>query len=105
MGTAAGTHVFTEYGWRACAGLSMGWCGWQLLVLLARGPRCARKTWVGWEGGWGSWKEGKQARPEGKQTGPETTEPSYEVKGTTEAKGSAPSTENGAVRDHKEVSQ
>ncbi|KAL1756123.1 major facilitator superfamily domain-containing protein [Schizophyllum commune] len=105
MGTAAGTHVFTENGWRACAGLSMGWCGWQLLVLLVRGPRCARKTWVGWEGGWGSWKEGNQTTPEGKQTGPETTEPSYEVKDTTEAKGSAPSTENGAVRDHKEVPQ
>ncbi|KAL1718647.1 major facilitator superfamily domain-containing protein [Schizophyllum commune] len=85
MGTAAGTHVFTKYGWRACAGLSMGWCGWQLLILLARGPRCARKTWVGWEGGWGSWKEGKE--------------------GPTEAKGSAPSTETDAVRDHKEVPQ
>ncbi|KAL1705789.1 major facilitator superfamily domain-containing protein [Schizophyllum commune] len=115
MGTAAGTHVFTKYGWRACAGLSMGWCGWQLLVLLARGPRCARKTWVGWEGGWGSWKEGKevkemgsegkQARPEGKQTGPETTEPAYEVKGTAEGKGSAPSTETDAVGDHKGVPQ
>ncbi|KAL1748346.1 major facilitator superfamily domain-containing protein [Schizophyllum fasciatum] len=57
MGTAAGTHVFTKYGWRACAGLSMGFCAWQLMILLARGPRCARRTWIGWEGGWGSWKE------------------------------------------------
>ena len=112
MGTAAGTHVFTEYGWRACAGLSMGWCGWQLLVLLARGPRCARKTWVGWEGGWGSWKEGtevgsegKQEGSEGNQAGPEAMEPSYEVKGTAEGKGSAPSTETDAVRDRKEVPQ
>ncbi|KAI5896228.1 MFS general substrate transporter [Schizophyllum commune H4-8] len=107
MGTAAGTHVFTEYGWRACAGLSMGWCGWQLLILLARGPRCARKTWVGWEGGWGSWKEvkeKKEAKSEGKQAVSEAMEPSYEAKGAG-AKGSAPSTEAGAVPDHKEEPQ
>ncbi|KAL1733479.1 hypothetical protein EV714DRAFT_269788 [Schizophyllum commune] len=105
MGTAAGTHVFTKYGWRACAGLSMGWCGWQLLILLARGPRCARKTWVGWEGGWGSWKEGKGVGSEGKQARPEVMEPSCEVKGTAERKGSAPSTESDAVRDHKDDPQ
>lgn len=53
MGTSVGTRVFTEYGWRAGAALSMGWTGWQLFILLIRGPNCAQYTWIGWEGGFG----------------------------------------------------
>lgn len=51
MGTAAGTAVFVSHGWRAAAALSMGWYGWQALVLLVRGPHCERYTWFGYEGG------------------------------------------------------
>ncbi|KAF5378898.1 hypothetical protein D9615_006857 [Tricholomella constricta] len=51
LGTAVGTEVFIKYGWRACAALSMGWYGWQLLILLLRGPHCARYTWFGYQGG------------------------------------------------------
>jgi len=51
MGTAAGTAIFVSHGWRDAAALSMGWYGWQALVLLVRGPHCARYTWFGYEGG------------------------------------------------------
>jgi len=51
MGTAAGTHVFVSFGWRAGAALAMGLYGWQALVLLSRGPHCKRYTWFGYEGG------------------------------------------------------
>lgn len=43
--------MFVRYGWRASAALSMGWYGWQLLILLLRGPHCRRYTWFGYEGG------------------------------------------------------
>ncbi|KAJ6455478.1 major facilitator superfamily domain-containing protein [Mycena sanguinolenta] len=52
MGTAAGTDVFTTYGWRAAAALNMGFYGWILLMMMLRGPHCARYTWFGFEGGW-----------------------------------------------------
>ncbi|KAF7357363.1 putative transporter YgaY [Mycena sanguinolenta] len=52
MGTAAGTEVFTTYGWRAAAALNMGFYGWILLMMMLRGPHCARYTWFGFEGGW-----------------------------------------------------
>ncbi|RDB26923.1 putative uncharacterized transporter YgaY [Hypsizygus marmoreus] len=52
LGTAVGTEVFVRYGWRAGAALSMGWYGWQLVILLLRGPHCERYTWFGYEGGW-----------------------------------------------------
>lgn len=51
MGTAVGTKVFVKYGWRAGAALSLGWYGWQLIVLLCRGPHCKPRTWFGYEGG------------------------------------------------------
>ena len=51
QGTAVGSEVFLQNGWRAAAGLSLGWIGWQLFILLSRGPHCQRKTWIGWEGG------------------------------------------------------
>ena len=51
MGTAVGTKVFVEHGWRAAAGVSLAWYGAQLVFLLVRGPHCERYTWFGWEGG------------------------------------------------------
>ncbi|KAF7357362.1 putative transporter YgaY [Mycena sanguinolenta] len=52
MGTASGTKVFTAFGWRAAAALNMGFYGWILLIMMLRGPHCARHTWFGFEGGW-----------------------------------------------------
>jgi hypothetical protein len=52
MGTAAGTRVYVQHGWRATAVLSMAWMAMQFGVLLARGPHAPRKTWIGWRGGW-----------------------------------------------------
>ncbi|KAG7444106.1 MFS general substrate transporter [Guyanagaster necrorhizus] len=51
MGTSAGSKVFIKYGWRAGAGLSLGWSGWQLFMLLLRGPHCDRRVWFGYQGG------------------------------------------------------
>ena len=51
MGTAVGTKVFNEHGWRAAAGLSLAWTGLQLLILVVRGPHCKQYTWFGYEGG------------------------------------------------------
>ncbi|KAK0490417.1 major facilitator superfamily domain-containing protein [Armillaria novae-zelandiae] len=51
MGADVGSRVFLEYGWRAGAGLSLGWTGLALLILLVRGPHCERKTWFGYQGG------------------------------------------------------
>lgn len=51
MGTAVGSTIFLKFGWRAGAGFSLGLTGFQLLVLLARGPHCDRYTWFGWQGG------------------------------------------------------
>ena len=47
--------MFVRYGWRAAAALSLGWTALQVGILLARGPHCARYTWVGYEGGW-AWR-------------------------------------------------
>lgn len=51
MGTAVGSKVFLEHGWRASCALSLGWTVWQVLILLARGPHVGRYTWFGYEGG------------------------------------------------------
>ena len=51
MGTAVGTKVFLENGWRASAGLHLGWMGLVLVLLLCRGPQCDYRTWVGYKGG------------------------------------------------------
>ena len=51
MGTSVGTHVFVNFGWRAAAALNMGLYGFQLFVLLLRGPHCKQYTWFGYEGG------------------------------------------------------
>ncbi|CAE7138874.1 unnamed protein product [Rhizoctonia solani] len=49
MGTSVGTDVFLKYGWRASGGLGLGFHGLQLLILFLRGPKVARKTWLGWK--------------------------------------------------------
>lgn len=51
MGTAVGTEVFVKFGWRPAAALSVGWSGFTLIIMLIRGPHCARYTWFGYEGG------------------------------------------------------
>lgn len=51
MGTSVGTQVFNNHGWRPAAALSVGWTGFCLIVMLLRGPHCARYTWFGYEGG------------------------------------------------------
>ncbi|KAJ3552569.1 hypothetical protein NM688_g4084 [Phlebia brevispora] len=51
MGTAVGTKVFVEFGWRPAAALSVGWSGFTLIVMLLRGPHCSRYTWLGYQGG------------------------------------------------------
>ncbi|KIM36582.1 hypothetical protein M413DRAFT_424725 [Hebeloma cylindrosporum] len=53
MGTSVGTKVFVHHGWRACAALGMAWYGFQIFVLLLRGPHCERRTWLGYQGGMG----------------------------------------------------
>ncbi len=60
MGADVGSRVFLEYGWRVGAGLSLGWSGLGLLILLVRGPHCGRKTWFGYEGGFGAEKNAEQ---------------------------------------------
>ena len=60
MGTSAGSKVFLTYGWRAACALSMAFYGWQLFVLLLRGPNCKRYTWFGYEGGFALQMEQKQ---------------------------------------------
>ncbi|KAH7092822.1 MFS general substrate transporter [Auriculariales sp. MPI-PUGE-AT-0066] len=59
LGTQAGTRVYEAGGWRASGGLSLGWLGAMLVVLLARGPRCPKDKWIG---GWRVSPEDKEAR-------------------------------------------
>ena len=42
MGTSVGTRVFVQYGWRAASAVSMAWFGFQLAILLLRGPHVER---------------------------------------------------------------
>ena len=51
MGTSVGTQVFVQYGWRACSLLMLALQGFQIVILLLRGPHCPRKSWFGYEGG------------------------------------------------------
>ncbi|KAK0452017.1 MFS superfamily [Desarmillaria tabescens] len=67
MGSSVGSRVFLASGWRAGAGLSLGWMGVGLFLLLIRGPHCERKTWFGYEGGIG-------VRRDVEQNGEETDE-------------------------------
>lgn len=67
MGTAAGTHIFLQFGWRPAAALSLGLYAFQILVLLCRGPHCERYTWFGYEGGLESRKSVVEARKKEKE--------------------------------------
>jgi hypothetical protein len=51
MGTAVGTRLFVQYGWRPAAAVSLGWTMLQLGFLFLRGPHCDRYTWFGYEHG------------------------------------------------------
>uniref|UniRef100_A0A8H7XK98 Major facilitator superfamily (MFS) profile domain-containing protein n=1 Tax=Psilocybe cubensis TaxID=181762 RepID=A0A8H7XK98_PSICU len=51
IGSSVGTAIFIRYGWRASALFGLGLYGFQLCVVLARGPNCTRHTWLGYEGG------------------------------------------------------
>ncbi|PBK65674.1 MFS general substrate transporter [Armillaria solidipes] len=63
MGADVGSRVFLTAGWRAGAGLSLGWTGACLLLLLLRGPHCERNTWFGYEGGFKFGMLGKKVEP------------------------------------------
>lgn len=51
MGTSIGAQVFVEHGWRACSAMMLALQGFQIVILLLRGPHCPRKRWFGYEGG------------------------------------------------------
>ncbi|KAK7052462.1 MFS DHA1 protein [Favolaschia claudopus] len=51
MGTAVGTKLYVEHGYKFSSGIRVVFGGVELLILLMRGPHVGRKTWVGWEGG------------------------------------------------------
>ncbi|CCL99565.1 uncharacterized protein FIBRA_01583 [Fibroporia radiculosa] len=51
MGTSVGSQVFTKYGWRPAAALSVAWTGFMLFMILLRGPHVPRYTWLGYKGG------------------------------------------------------
>ncbi|GJE88224.1 MFS general substrate transporter [Phanerochaete sordida] len=73
MGTSVGTSVFNAHGWRAAAALNLGWEGFCVLVLLARGPHCARYTWLGWEGGF-AWRKPAADPPQSMNVAEDTKE-------------------------------
>ncbi|KAJ7101552.1 major facilitator superfamily domain-containing protein [Mycena belliarum] len=95
MGTAAGTQVFTHYGWRAAAALNLGWCAWIVGVLMLRGPHCARFTWFGFEGGWEARRSVVDARKAAAETGKDAGTDTDLEKG--EMATPATDTEKGAV--------
>lgn len=77
MGSSVGTLVFVKYGWRAAAGLNLAWMGFQIVVLLLRGPHCERRTWLGYEGGLGWETQGallKEKEEEGRASEGTVTE-------------------------------
>ncbi|CAA7266063.1 unnamed protein product [Cyclocybe aegerita] len=51
IGTAVGTKLFVQYGWRAAAIFGMAMYVMQIIALLLRGPHCRQYTWFGYEGG------------------------------------------------------
>jgi hypothetical protein len=92
MGTAAGTEVFTKYGWRPAAALNVGFYGWIFIIIMLRGPHCARYTWFGFEGGWEARKNVVDAKK--KQAGESVAEgKDLESGGTTTPQGELPTTE------------
>jgi hypothetical protein len=51
MGTAVGTKLYAEGGYKLSSEIRIAFGGLELLFLVLRGPHVARKTWVGWNGG------------------------------------------------------
>ncbi|KAJ7917966.1 MFS DHA1 protein [Mycena leptocephala] len=51
MGTAVGTKLFAEGGYKLSSEIRIAFAGLSLLLLVMRGPHVARRTWMGWEGG------------------------------------------------------
>ncbi|KAG8906717.1 hypothetical protein FRB99_006315 [Tulasnella sp. 403] len=51
VGSAVGSQIFLNKGWRTAYCAAIGFVGFMLLVLLAKGPHSARYVWVGWDGG------------------------------------------------------
>ncbi|KAF9448776.1 MFS superfamily [Macrolepiota fuliginosa MF-IS2] len=86
LGTSVGTHVFVNFGWRAGAALSLGWTGWQLFVLLLRGPHCRRYTWFGYEGGFEAKRKKAELVQGNQQTGGLPQESSATAEGETASK-------------------
>ncbi|KAJ7311773.1 major facilitator superfamily domain-containing protein [Mycena albidolilacea] len=76
MGTPVGSQIYLQHGWRACAALSVGLSGAQIVVLLLRGPHCGRYAWVGWEGGWGARRRKGDAEKPGENSIREEVAPS-----------------------------
>lgn len=92
MGTAVGTKVFVEHGWRASAGVSMAWFGLQIAVLLVRGPHVERFTWFGYQGGLEARKSVVVAREKEKKRAEEEAAAAVDV---DEREKKAPDYENG----------
>ncbi|KAH8989541.1 MFS general substrate transporter [Lactarius akahatsu] len=92
-GTSVGTRLFVSYGWRASAGLMLGWTAWQLVVLLARGPHCERYTWFGYEGGMEWRKSAVEERAFDTEKGRETNQVVGVVASKDEKHGPTPSPE------------
>ncbi|KAJ7119752.1 major facilitator superfamily domain-containing protein [Mycena epipterygia] len=93
MGTAAGTEVFTTYGWRPAAALNLGFYVWILGIIMLRGPHCERFTWFGFEGGWEARKRvvdaRKRARAEEEKAGVDARQSEGERSGEVGTGGTA----------------
>ncbi|KAH7139515.1 putative major facilitator superfamily transporter [Dendryphion nanum] len=59
MGTAVGNHVYARGGWIASGSASLGFIGFAILTMCARGPW--EERWVGWRGGWSMKKKNKDS--------------------------------------------
>ena len=51
MGTAVGSLLFTKYGWRPSAAVSLAWAGFMLFAIFLRGPNLPCYAWLGYAGG------------------------------------------------------
>ncbi|KAJ7449249.1 MFS DHA1 protein [Mycena latifolia] len=67
MGTAVGTKLYAEGGYKLSSGIRVVFGGAELLLLLLRGPHVSRTTWVGWEGGM-NFRKKKEDVKEGSST-------------------------------------
>ncbi|VDB87205.1 unnamed protein product [Peniophora sp. CBMAI 1063] len=103
IGSAAGSKVFLQYGWRANGALMVAFCLFQLFVLLARGPHTKRYTWFGYEGGL-NWRRQQPAPVQDAENGVSSagTEKEKEEAGDDQTR--APSLE-GDVREKDEESE